>query len=201
MKKIFLTVFFILCVSCSSENKGDTQLEAHSVNKKNINDPCFNSDCTPEKFNSPYYKIPYEKLKDLEFLNYENFGTVLLSKDVLSSEILKGYSFKDKDNSNYIDLENEAMLTINPNPSTGKVKSIDYEFLTCSSIQLIDKDRIKKIINIFKNTKVNEGFFKFDINNIKEGFSTNTIYNGDKIVYEISCDIKSQNGQFHIYRK
>ncbi|KAF5272949.1 hypothetical protein FQR65_LT17286 [Abscondita terminalis] len=76
--------------------------------------------CTPEKFNSPYYKIPYEKLKDLEFLNYENFGTVLLSKDVLSSEILKGYSFKDKDNSNYIDLENQAMLTINPNPSTGK---------------------------------------------------------------------------------
>ncbi|WEI22224.1 transporter [Acinetobacter bereziniae] len=144
-ENFFLIVFFILCVSCSSENKGDAQLEAHSVNKNNINDPCFNSDCTPEKFNSPYYKIPYEKLKDLEFLNYENFGTVLLSKDVLSSEILKGYSFKDKDNSNYIDLENQAMLTINPNPSTGKVKSIDCEFLTCSSIQLIDKDRIKKL--------------------------------------------------------
>ena len=54
------------------------------------------------------------------------------------------------------------MLTINPNPSNGKVKSIDYDFSMCSSISLIDIDRIRKILKIFQNNNLENSFFKFD---------------------------------------
>lgn len=202
MKKLFLTIFFVFFVSCSSENRGDAQLGSMNTSENNINDTCANADCTPDKFNSPYYKIPYEKLRDLEFLNYEDFGVVLLNNGILSAEILKEYNFKDKDNSNYIDFENEAMLTINPNPSNGKVKSIDYDFSMCSSISSIDIDRISKILKIFKNNNLENSFFKFDFtkkNN--EDYLTNTSYGGNGIIYEISCNIKSEKGQFHIYKK
>ena len=202
MKKIFLTIFFVFFVSCSSENRGDAQLGSMNTSENNINDPCANVDCTPDKFNSPYYKIPYEKLRDLEFLNYEDFGVVLLNNGILNAEILKEYNFKDKDNSNYIDFENEAMLTINPNPSNGKVKSIDYDFSMCSSISSIDIDRIRKILKIFKNHNLENSFFKFDFtkkNN--EDFLTNISYGENGIAYEISCNIKSKKGQFHIYKK
>lgn len=202
MKKLFLTIFFVFFVSCSSENRGDAQFGSMNTSENNINDPCANADCTPDKFNSPYYKIPYEKLRDLEFLNYEDFGVVLLNNGILNAEILKEYNFKDKDNSNYIDFENEAMLTINPNPSNGKVKSIDYDFSMCSSISSIDIDRVRKILKIFQNNNLENSFFKFDFtkkNN--ENSLTNTSYGENGIIYEISCNIKSKKGQFHIYKK
>ena len=185
-------------------NKGDAKSGSINTSENNINDPCANADCKPDKFNSPYYKIPYEKLRDLEFLNYEDFGVVLLNNGILNAEILKEYNFKDKDkdNSNYIDFENEAMLTINPNPSNGKVKSIDYDFSMCSSISSIDIDRMRKILKIFKNNNLENSFFKFDFtkkNN--EDSLTTTSYGRNGIIYEISCNIKSKKGQFHIYKK
>lgn len=94
------------------------------------------------------------------------------------------------------------MLTINPNPSNGKVKSIDYDFSMCSSICSIDIDRIRKILKIFKNNNLENSFFKFDFtkkNN--EDSLTNTSYGENGIIYEISCNIKSEKGQFHIYKK
>jgi len=162
MKKIILVLLFISLVFYVSKNKSDINFESMEASENRVNDPCANADCTPDEFNSPYYKIPYEKLRDLEFLNYGDFGVVLLNNGILNSEVLKEYNFKDKDNSNYIAFENEAMLTINPNPSNGKVKSIDYDFSMCSSISSIDIDRIRKILKIFKNHNLENSFLRFD---------------------------------------
>ncbi|MCG7219398.1 transporter [Acinetobacter sp. AG3] len=202
MKKIILVLLFVSLVFYVSKNKSDINFESMEASENRVNDPCANADCTPDEFNSPYYKIPYEKLRDLEFLNYGDFGVVLLNNGILNSEVLKEYNFKDKDNSNYIDFENEAMLTINPNPSNGKVKSIDYDFSMCSSISSIDIDRIRKILKIFQNNNLENSFFKFDFtkkNN--EDSLTNTSHGENGIIYEISCNIKSEKGQFHIYKK
>jgi len=47
---------------------------------------------------------------------------------------------------------------------------------------------------------VNDSFFKFDFS-VSKQIATNILRDRNSISYEVSCENKSNKGQFHIYKK
>lgn len=203
--KIFFIYFFL--ISCSSESHQNTinerQNSIQKSDEKNINNECMNNtDCMPTKFLTPYYSISYDNLKVILPLTMVQFSEKLLQNNIVTSKNMKNSHVNDKDNPAFIDFENNSMLTLNPDPKNGYIKSIDYEYGNCLTLSVDDKSIISGLSKIFFKHENVEKILKF---NIKQKNNNEMIINSDQlksgVIFESVCDVASGKGQFNIYRK
>ncbi|MEN8282932.1 hypothetical protein [Acinetobacter gerneri] len=207
MKKLNYILVVSLLASCSSGSHQNTinerQNSIQKSDEKNINNECMNNtECMPTKFLTPYYSISYDNLKVILPLTMVQFSEKLLQNNIVTSKNMKNSHVNDKDNPAFIDFENNSMLTLNPDPKNGYIKSIDYEYGNCLTLSVDDKSIISGLSKIFFKHENVEKILKF---NIKQKNNNEMIINSDQlksgVIFESVCDVASGKGQFNIYRK